>query len=109
MEQNQIIITIMSGAEDGRVFELEDTSITIGRHPEDTVYLSHDNRVSRHHARITQEGDKYYIEDVGVKGEGSANGTYIADNRIDTKTAISSGEIILLGSVLIKFVTKERI
>jgi pSer/pThr/pTyr-binding forkhead associated (FHA) protein len=103
MGSNAINITIMSGAEDGKIFKLEKTPVMIGRHPEDDVYLPHDNRVSRHHARITKEGDSYFIEDVGPAGKGSKNGTYVGDKKIAAKMAISSGEMILLGSVWVKF------
>lgn len=103
MSSPVIKISVMSGADDGKVFELIKTPITLGRHPDDDICIPYDTRVSRHHARITREGETYYIEDVGPKGEGSTNGTYIGDKKIDTKTAISSGELILLGGVLIKF------
>lgn len=103
MTTQYIKITVMSGAEDGRVFDFEKTPVIMGRHHDDDVYLPHDIRVSRHHARIIQEEDIYYIEDVGPEGKGSANGTYIGDKEIDTRTVISSGEVILLGTVLVRF------
>ena len=93
----------MSGAEDGKVFGLEKTPIILGRHPDDDVHLPYDSRVSRHHARITQKGDSYFIEDMGPEGKGSTNGTYVGEKKIGAKTAISSGEMILLGSVWVKF------
>jgi len=97
------IITVMSGADDGKVFEFEKTPIALGRHADDDVYLPYDARVSRHHARITHDGESYFIEDVGPEGKGSNNGTYVRDKKISTKTPISSGEMILLGNVWIKF------
>ncbi len=103
MVLERLNITIMSGAEDGKVFEFNSTPITLGRHPEDDVYLPHDKRVSRHHARITREGDSYLIEDVGPEGKGSKNRTYVNDKIITARTVISSGEMILLGSVWVKF------
>jgi len=98
-----IKITIMSGADDGKVFELEKNHIMLGRHTDDDVFLPYDSRVSRHHARITKKGDSYFIEDVGPEEKGSTNGTYVEDKKIGTKTAISSGEMILLGNVWVKF------
>lgn len=96
-------ITVMSGAEDGKVFELEKTPIILGRRADDDVCLPYDSRVSRHHARITKEGDVYFIKDVGPEEKGSTNGTYVGDKKIAAKTSISSGEMILLGSVSVKF------
>jgi pSer/pThr/pTyr-binding forkhead associated (FHA) protein len=103
MALQHIKISVMSGAEDGKTFEFLDTPITIGRHPEDNLCLAHDNRVSRHHARIIKERNEYFIEDVGPQGKGSTNGTFIGENKIDSKTVILSGDMILLGSVAIKF------
>jgi pSer/pThr/pTyr-binding forkhead associated (FHA) protein len=103
MGLNPVKITIMSGAEDGKVFEMKQTPLILGRHPDDDVRLPYDTRVSRHHARITREGDTYFIEDVGTEGKGSANGTYVSDKKIAAKMTISSGEMILLGSIWVKF------
>lgn len=98
-----IVITVMSGADDGKVFELDKTPVMVGRHADDDVYLPYDARVSRHHARITREGESYFIEDMGPEGKGSTNGTYINEKRIEGKTPISSGDMILLDSVWVKF------
>jgi pSer/pThr/pTyr-binding forkhead associated (FHA) protein len=100
-----IIITVMSGVEDGKVFRLDKAPVTIGRHPDDNVCLPYDTKVSRHHAQIIQEGNFHYIEDIGAEGKGSTNGTFINDNnnRISGKTSLLSGDIVLLGGVWVKF------
>jgi pSer/pThr/pTyr-binding forkhead associated (FHA) protein len=103
-----IVITAMSGAEDGKTFELSKTPFMLGRHRDDDVCLPYDTRVSRHHARITKEGKTYFIEDVGPEGKGSTNGTYVNDNKITDKTPISTGETVLLGSVWIRFEVKHE-
>lgn len=103
-----IVITVMSGAEDGKTFELSKTPSMLGRHPDDDVCLPYDTRVSRHHARITKEGNSYLIEDIGPKGKGSTNGTYVNDNKITGKAPISTGETVLLGSVWIKFEVRPK-
>ena len=109
MISENIRITIMSGAEDGKVFTLDHSPVTIGRHPEDDIYIPYDTRVSRHHARITCEGDNYSIEDVGSDGKGSKNGTYVDEKKIATKTAIHPGEMILVGAVWIKFEVSDNL
>lgn len=101
-----IVTTVMSGAEDGKTFELSKTPFMLGRHPDDDVCLPYDTRVSRHHARINKEGKAYFIEDVGPEGKGSTNGTYVNDKKTTGKTLISTGEMVLLGGVWIKFETK---
>lgn len=107
MGLDRIRITILSGADDGKVFEIDKTPFVLGRHPGDDVCLPYDTRVSRHHARITKEGDSYFIEDVGPEGKGSTNGTYVGDKRITARTVLTSGEITLLGSISFKFELRD--
>lgn len=108
MDVNRVIITVISGADDGKVFKLDKTPITLGRNPDDDVYLPYDTRISRHHARITKKGGSYYIEDVGPEGNGSTNGTYVQSDaeKISGKTLLSSYDRILLGNVWLKFQEK---
>jgi|GEM_PF-2919184 pSer/pThr/pTyr-binding forkhead associated (FHA) protein len=104
-----ILITVMSGVDDGRIFETDKSEIMLGRHFEDDVCLPYDNRVSRHHARISKDGlSSYCIEDMGPEAKGSTNGTYIDgnDKKISGKTSLSNGQIILLGNVWVKFEVK---
>ena len=105
---NRVTITVMSGPNDGKVFDIDKTPIMLGRHPDDDVYLLYDTRVSRHHARIINEGNSYFIEDVGPEGKGSTHGTYVGDKKIAAKTTLSSGEIILLGNVSLKFESRTE-
>ncbi len=102
-----ITITIMSGADDGEQLLFGSLPITLGRHPDDDVYLPYDERCSRHHARITRNKESFFIEDTGPEGHGSVNGTYIGDSKIDGKTQISSGQTILLGTVWVKFEVEQ--
>jgi len=102
-------ITVMSGAEDGRIFELRRFPVVLGRHPEDSVFFPHDPGVSRHHAQITCRGNSFLIEDLGAKGRGSTNGTYLNDQEIDIMTSISDGDILLLGTVWLRFSIEENI
>jgi pSer/pThr/pTyr-binding forkhead associated (FHA) protein len=99
-----IIITIMSGAEDGKRYEINKPQIILGRDTADDIYLSYDNRVSMHHARIIK-ADLYFIEDLGPDGHGSRSGTYVEgnDKKISGKIPISPNQLILLGYVWIKF------
>ncbi len=107
MGQDKITITVMNGAEDGRVFTTDKTPIMLGRHPDDDVYLPYDTRCSRRHARLTKEGSSYYIDDVGPQGKGSTNGTWIGGEKpIEEKTLVSSGDRIVLGSIDIKLEIK---
>ena len=104
-----VTITVMSGAEDGRTFELHDFPVILGRHPNDGVFLPHDREVSRHHARITCNNDSFFLEDLGVNGKGSTNGTYLNGHIVKTTTPISSGDMLLLGTIRLRFDKRDDI
>lgn len=101
-----IVITVLSGVEDGKIIELSKTPFMLGRHPDDDVLLPYDTKVSRHHARVTKEDILHFIEDVGSEGKGSANGTFVNEKRVTSKTPISTGDEILLGGVWVKIEAK---
>ena len=109
MGSKLVTITVMNGADDGRQFEFHEFPVMLGRHPDDDVFLPHDRRVSRHHAKITRNGGSFFVEDVGAKGKGSTNGTYLNGHIIKTTTPISSGDMLLLGTIRLRFDKRDDI
>jgi pSer/pThr/pTyr-binding forkhead associated (FHA) protein len=73
------------GGRAGETFPLRAERITIGRHPDASIFLD-DVTVSRNHAVVLKEGDDWVIAD-----EGSLNGTYI--NRHRGERTVLSDEI----------------
>jgi len=69
-------IKIISGANDGESYDLGDREMLLGRHPECQVTLK-DSTVSRRHARITTDGNAYYVDDVGSQHGTRVNGELI--------------------------------
>ena len=73
-----------------RSYTFAKAAVTIGRGSEADIVL--DNMgVSRSHARIEYEGGAYYLRD-----EGSSNGTYVDDRRID-RHRLNGGETVHIG------------
>ncbi len=68
--------------------------ISIGRDPGNDVTLAGDPLVSRRHALIEKEGDRYYLMD-----KGSTNGTYLNNNPIPRaeRVEVRSGDVITIG------------
>ena len=56
--------------------------------------------VSRHHARLSREGDQYWIEDLN-----SVNLTYLNDQRLtpDRRVRLKDGDLIRLARLLVTF------
>ncbi len=82
-------------------FELEAAETVIGRHPECTFQIN-SNMVSRKHAKVVKNGDKFVVEDLG-----SGNGTFVNGKKIDGPTVLSHEDRIKLGPVLLRFETPE--
>jgi two-component system, NtrC family, sensor kinase len=89
-------LVIQGGEKRGMHYRVTDETLTIGRAPSNTVVLS-DPLVSRRHARISAEGKRFIIEDLG-----SVNGTLV-NNQPVTRQALRVGDVITLGKTAIRF------
>jgi DNA-binding winged helix-turn-helix (wHTH) protein len=69
----------------------------LGRAPDAAVWIDAPG-VSRHHARIRLEGGDATLEDLGSK-----NGTYLGGQLVTAPSALSDGDQIRLGSVVVTF------
>ena len=64
-------------------YALTGAESVIGRHPECAVHVD-SNMVSRKHARVFQDGEAWFIEDLG-----SGNGTVVNGQRIAAKMVLN--------------------
>ena len=95
-EVGQLIVT--RGGTAGARFALADDVVTIGRHPESTIFLD-DITVSRRHAEVRRSPDgQYRLADVG-----SLNGTYLDGERID-EAPLREGAQVQVGKFRLVFV-----
>jgi hypothetical protein len=82
---------VRQGPIPGQIFELNRNEISIGRDIANDLVIN-DAEVSRKHAQLTLEGDRYKIEDLN-----STNGTYIDGQRLIGPHLMAIGEIIMFG------------
>ncbi len=80
----------------GDRFALTDTIITIGRHPDSNLVLA-DPNVSRNHAEIRPQGDRYVVVDLG-----STNGTRVNGVRVDNQP-LEDGDEVTFGNTRMRF------
>lgn len=80
-----------------RQIPLTEGRTVLGRAPDAGAWIDAPG-ISRHHARITMQGSHATLEDLGSK-----NGTYLRGERITEPVALSDGDQIRLGSVVITF------
>ena len=94
MAKRTLALRILAGPLQGRVAALDRGVLVIGRQPGLDLVLN-DGLVSRQHARITVDGDRLLVEDLG-----STNGTYLNGARIQRARAVEGDRIMVGGSLL---------
>jgi predicted component of type VI protein secretion system len=86
---------VRSGPRPGAVYPLEGDQLIIGRDATTGVAID-DAEVSRKHARLTFQGGKYVIEDLG-----STNGTFVNGQRLVSSTVLKPGDVVSLGEQIV--------
>ncbi len=86
----------MNGPQQDRRIELAGPVCVIGRDPSTSVRLEEES-ISKQHARLTQNGDSFQIEDLE-----SSNGTFVNGRRIRDRVEIKPGDLLRVGSVILK-------
>ncbi len=91
----QFQFVMRSGPTPGATFSLEGDQLVIGRDTASAVTIN-DAEVSRKHARLTFQGGKYVIEDLG-----STNGTFVNGQRLVSPVVLKSGDVVSLGEQIV--------
>jgi HD-GYP domain-containing protein (c-di-GMP phosphodiesterase class II)/pSer/pThr/pTyr-binding forkhead associated (FHA) protein len=92
-------IRIRTGPNKGKVFEIRDNVITIGRDENQTIQVL-DQGVSRAHAEIFRLGDMCFVRDLN-----STNGTYVNNVKI-TEEALKHSDELLIGTTILAYEDK---
>lgn len=91
----RVTITVLQGADRGRVYRELETPITIGREEGNTIQLN-DERVSRCHLKIQQDSDRIVLTDLD-----STNGTKVNGQECQLRI-LRFGDVIGVGRSLIR-------
>jgi len=92
---SQFQLIMRSGPTPGAAFTLEGDQITIGRDSVNEIVIN-DAEVSRRHARLTFQGGKYVLEDLG-----STNGTFVNGQRLAGPRVLKPGEVVSFGEQIV--------
>ena len=90
----QLLVT--QGPLTGTRISLDSRPILIGRADDSTLVLD-DDYASTRHARIAQQGDDWYVEDLG-----STNGTYLDRAKVTGPTRVPLGVPVRIGKTVIE-------
>ncbi len=91
-------LRVTEGNERGKRLSV-DADLLIGRvAPEDEGRLGEDPEISRRHAHVSRGADgQLTIEDLG-----SANGTFVNDERIDVPRTLAVGDVVKMGRTVLE-------
>lgn len=84
-------LVMRTGPIPGKVFDLGNNELTIGRDISNDIVIS-DVEVSRKHARLIMQSGGFVLEDFG-----STNGTFVNGQRLVSPRVLRGGETIMLG------------
>src|ERR1700722_12261234 len=99
---SKVTFQILEGIDKGRVFRDLATPVTIGREEGSDLRLN-DERVSRFHAKIQQDGDDIILTDLE-----STNGTRVNGNNIQNRR-LRHGDRVSIGRSVLLFGSQEQI
>ena len=91
------VFVVAQGPKAGSRFALDAPVVKIGRHPDSDIFLD-DITVSRRHAEISHDGDRFVVRDVG-----SLNGTYVNRERVEDRE-LHDGDELQVGKYKLAFV-----
>jgi pSer/pThr/pTyr-binding forkhead associated (FHA) protein len=97
-----VTIQVLEGFERGRVFAELPTPITIGREEDNTIQLN-DERVSRFHVKIQEDGGRIILTDLE-----STNGTRVNGHPVQMRV-LQFGDHLTIGRSLLLYGSSEQI
>lgn len=92
----RVVVRDADDAGKGRTVELSG-SMDVGRGDGCAIRLR-DTYVSQVHARLSDRGGAWYVEDVG-----STNGTFLNDRRVQAAVEVHDGDVVRLGKTTMEF------
>jgi sigma-B regulation protein RsbU (phosphoserine phosphatase) len=90
-------LVIDEGEYQGMIFPLRDAVVTIGRGPDNAIQII-DSRMSRKHALLMFQADKWLVRDLGSK-----NGIQVNGRTMREEHALASGDRLLVGDTCLTF------
>lgn len=99
----QPCLVLYSGEQSGTRYPLVAGRLVLGRSPACEVCLE-SLGISRQHAELREEAGAVVLHDLG-----SANGTYLNDQRLSQPVALHDGDLIRLGQIVLRFYERHSV
>ena len=97
-ELGRLVVASSPALEEGEVFPLDSSPLSIGRGAGNDVSISDDQYASGRHARFEPRRDGVYVEDVG-----STNGTFVNGIRLTRERRLTPGDVVRIGETDLRY------
>lgn len=97
-ELGRLVVVESEALEEGDVYAIDSTALTIGRSSDNDLPLEADEYASGRHARFEPRRDGVYVDDIG-----STNGTYVNGIRLNGARRLVPGDIVRIGQTDLRF------
>lgn len=97
--EQEACLIIIRGTPQGHRFFLTQAEMIIGRDPNADISVS-DSSISRKHAKVSKQGGKVTLTDLG-----SANGSFLNDKKVEANQTVTlqKEDMVRLGNSILKF------
>jgi pSer/pThr/pTyr-binding forkhead associated (FHA) protein len=97
-ELGRIVVLASPALQEGAVYAIDQSSLTIGRGVGNDVSIDRDEFASSHHARFEPRRDGVYVTD-----SGSTNGTFVNGIRLSRERRLKPGDVVRVGETDLRF------
>lgn len=91
-----VTLRVLEGLERGKIYARMQTPVSIGREDDNTIQLN-DDRVSRFHAKLQDDGGRVILTDLD-----STNGTRVNGHPVQVKV-LQPGDLLMIGRCVLLF------
>lgn len=99
-KQRPACLLVVGGELNGSIFNLHPGEIVVGRNPDCNIPLDF-HGISRRHFTVTVRESEVIVTDLG-----SANGTYLNNQKLESPTALKRADMIKIGAIAMKYLPK---
>jgi FHA domain len=97
-ELGRLVVLKSPALEEGDVYTVDSSPLTVGRGANNDVAISGDEYASTRHARFEPRRDGIWIEDIG-----STNGTFVNGIRLTRERRLTPGDVVRIGETDLRF------
>jgi hypothetical protein len=97
-ELGRLVVLSSPALEEGDVYTVDSSPLTVGRGANNDVAISGDEYASTRHARFEPRRDGIWIEDIG-----STNGTFVNGIRLTRERRLTPGDVVRIGETDLRF------